>query len=151
MSYASPDHVQTQVDNVSAVAALDRKELVDLWTRAHGGPSPRGISRRLLQHAAAYHLQVKTSGGLSAASKRALHKVALTDQEAVPARKYGSKPAPKKLAPGTQLIREWHGRNHSVHVTDQGFFYSAKTYPSLSAVARAITGARWSGPRFFGL
>ena len=55
------------------------------------------------------------------------------------------------LAPGTRLLREWNGRTHQVDVTDDGFVWNGETYRSLSAVARAITGARWSGPRFFGL
>ncbi len=56
-----------------------------------------------------------------------------------------------KLTLGTRLVREWHGRSHVVDVVEQGFVYDGKTFKSLSAIARAITGARWSGPRFFGL
>lgn len=60
--------------------------------------------------------------------------------------------APKpSIAAGSRLAREWNGKTHVVDVTDDGFFYAGKTYRSLSAIARAITGARWSGPRFFGL
>ena len=55
------------------------------------------------------------------------------------------------LAPGSRLIREWRGRTHTVEVLDRGFRCDGKQYRSLSAIARAITGARWSGPRFFGL
>jgi hypothetical protein len=52
---------------------------------------------------------------------------------------------------GSRLVREWHGRSHTVEVTERGFLYGDQHYRSLSEVARAITGARWSGPRFFGL
>ena len=57
----------------------------------------------------------------------------------------------KILSPGTQLIREWKGRTYRVEVTAQGFFYDGKTWRSLSAIARAITGTPWSGPAFFGV
>jgi Protein of unknown function (DUF2924) len=55
------------------------------------------------------------------------------------------------LKPGARLVREWHGRTHAVTVTDDGFQYADMSYPSLTKVARKITGAHWSGPRFFGL
>jgi hypothetical protein len=55
------------------------------------------------------------------------------------------------VRPGTRLMREWNGRMHLVDVTDNGFVFDGKTYRSLSAIARRITGAHWSGPRFFGL
>jgi hypothetical protein len=48
-------------------------------------------------------------------------------------------------------VREWRGRTHTVVVTEDGFEYVGKTYSSLSKIAQAITGAHWSGPRFFGL
>jgi hypothetical protein len=48
-------------------------------------------------------------------------------------------------------VREWRGRTHTVVVTEEGFEFAGKTYSSLSKIAQAITGAHWSGPRFFGL
>jgi Protein of unknown function (DUF2924) len=54
-------------------------------------------------------------------------------------------------APGARLVREWHGRTHTVTVTEDGFEYAGANYASLSKVAKKITGAHWSGPRFFGL
>ena len=59
--------------------------------------------------------------------------------------------APGTLSPGSRLVREWHGRSHTVEVTEHGFLYEGHRYRSLSSVARRITGARWSGRRFFGL
>jgi hypothetical protein len=53
--------------------------------------------------------------------------------------------------PGTRLVREWNGRSHFVDVSEDGFVFDGKTYRSLSAIAKRITGAHWSGPRFFGL
>ena len=60
-------------------------------------------------------------------------------------------PAPLRIKPGTRLAREWHGQMHHVLITDAGYSYNDKSYSSLSAIARRITGASWSGPRFFGL
>ena len=59
-------------------------------------------------------------------------------------------PTPK-LAPGTQLVREWNGRTWQVEVVKGGFVCRGKRYRSLSAIAKMITDAHWSGPRFFGL
>ena len=56
-----------------------------------------------------------------------------------------------RLKPGAKLVREWHGDTHSVLVLEDGFEYRGKRHRSLSKIARAITGAHWSGPRFFGL
>jgi hypothetical protein len=52
--------------------------------------------------------------------------------------------------PGTRLIREWRGQTHEVTVLDEGYEWQGVRYRSLSPIARAITGSRWSGPRFFG-
>ena len=59
--------------------------------------------------------------------------------------------ASASLKPGTRLVREWNGRTHVVDVSEDGFVFDGKTYASLSAIAKRITGAHWSGPRFFGL
>jgi hypothetical protein len=58
---------------------------------------------------------------------------------------------PVVLSPGARLLREWNGRQHFVDVVEDGYVFDGKTYRSLSAVAKRITGAHWSGPRFFGL
>ncbi len=55
------------------------------------------------------------------------------------------------LRPGTRLVRAWHGRTHDVVVTEEGFLYEERHYSSLNQLATAITGVKWSGPRFFGL
>ena len=56
-----------------------------------------------------------------------------------------------KVRPGTRLVREWRGRTHVVTATESGFDYDGEAYGSLTAIAQRITGAHWSGPRFFGL
>ncbi len=61
-----------------------------------------------------------------------------------------AQPAPR-LRPGTRLLRTWRGRTMSVTVLEDGFLFEDRRYTSLTEVAKAITGAHWSGPRFFGL
>ena len=61
------------------------------------------------------------------------------------------RPASPKLRSGGRLVREWNGVSHVVDVTDAGYLWRGERHRSLSAIARAITGAHWSGPRFFGL
>jgi hypothetical protein len=56
-----------------------------------------------------------------------------------------------RIKSGSRLVREWHGRTHVVTVRDDGFEFEGATYKSLTKIAQDITGARWSGPRFFGL
>ena len=60
-------------------------------------------------------------------------------------------PIVRRIATGVQLVREWRGEMHRVTVPEDGFEYRDRRYPSLSVIAREITGTRWSGPRFFGL
>ena len=134
---------------IERIADAPRIELLDRWAKAYGQPPPKGISRRLLEYAAAYQIQVKALGGLKQATKRKLQRIAGSSGELqIPP----EKPAPRKsLAPGTRLVRDWQGRSHSVDVTEDGFTYDGAHYRSLSHIARTITGARWSGPRFFGI
>ena len=127
---------------------------------------PKSVKRGLLERAIAWHAQAKYFGGLSPAIKRQLAEIAgglsngdiaasrSTDAQnptAVMSARSGNFVPTTSLAAGTRLIREWHGRNHSVDVIEEGFVFEGRTYSSLSAIAREITGARWSGPRFFGL
>jgi hypothetical protein len=70
---------------------------------------------------------------------------------ALSAAEQGRAAPPRKLTPGTRLVRDWHGVGHTVVVTESGFEYSGKSWKSLSAIAREITGTHWNGPRFFGL
>ena len=136
-------------DGLAAIPGLPRAALIERWTEAYGRPPPKGISRRLLEHAAAYHLQARALGGLKPAVLRKLRRSAASGQNGAPA---ASRSGTKNvLPPGSRLVRNWNGRSHTVEVTDSGFLYGGQQYRSLSEVARTITGTRWSGPRFFGL
>ncbi len=141
-----PEDVASEL---AAISDLPRAALVERWAAAYSRPPPKGISRRLLECAAAWHLQAQAFGGLDPAIRRRLHRLAKPGDDRTPrvSRVAGSKSPP----PGSRLVREWHGRTYTVDVLKAGFLFDGKQYDSLSQVARAITGARWSGPRFFGL
>ena len=131
---------------IRELADLPRPDLTERWRQLYRAAPPKGISRPLLFRAVAYGMQVKCYGGLKPAVRRQLRKVA--DGGSAPA---AANLKSARIAPGMRLIREWNGSSHVVEVVDGGFVWNGKRYGSLSAVARAITGARWSGPRFFGL
>ena len=97
------------------------------------------------ERAVAWQMQAKVFGGL----KPETHKLLMRIAEADAAKRKGEAPAPPKFRPGMRLIREWNGKVHTVDVLDKGFAWNGKLYSSLSPIARAITGAHWSGPRFF--
>lgn len=134
--------------SLGQIGSLSREMLVDHWIEAYGRPPPKGASRRLLEHAAAYNAQVKARGGLSDVVRRSLCRMASSPPE--PAPKPAESPRRASLPSGSRLIREWRGKTHTVDVTERGFRYEGRRYGSLSEIAREITGTRWSGPRFFG-
>ncbi|MCH8081342.1 MAG: DUF2924 domain-containing protein [Proteobacteria bacterium] len=134
-------------DNLHNLTELSRDQLVSNWQSLLRCDPPRGISTRLMVRAIAYQMQARQYGGLKSAIVRRLEKIA--------GGKTGGKTedAPRALAldPGTRLVRDWNGATHTVDVIDNGFEWQGQQYGSLSEIARKITGARWSGPRFFGL
>ena len=132
---------------IAELQALDVPSLRALWEEAYGRPPPPRLSRDLLLRAMAYHAQEQACGGLSKAARKRLSRFAEAkgDRSALP------KPTPLRLKPGTRLLREWRGEVHQVTVLEDGFEHRGSRYTSLSQIAREITGARWSGPRFFGL
>jgi hypothetical protein len=108
--------------------------------------SPR-ISRELLIRAVAHRLQEEAHGGLGKSCRRQLARLAETlgDGGSIEISKTRS------FKPGTKLIREWKGKVHEVVIAGGTYIWAGQHYRSLSQIARAITGTRWSGPRFFGL
>ena len=124
--------------------ALDR--LREEWRRLHQTPPPKRLSRDILLRGITYKMQENAFGGLSKAVLRKLQTSA--PSEAVPAKTRRPRPSFKT---GTRLVREWHGVTHTVVILADGVEWRGQRYRSLSIVARKITGAHWSGPRFFGL
>ncbi len=127
-----------------ALEVAPREDLVREWRRLHKSEAPRYASRDFLVRAISYALQERELGGLPASVRRALLAIAMDKSVSAQARRL-------KIKPGTRLLREWHGTTHEVLVTEQGFVWEGATYGSLSAIAVAMTGAKWNGPRFFGL
>ena len=126
---------------IAGLADLDRAHLVARWQRRYGRPPPSKLSRAMLEKGIAYEIQCAAFGGLSATVKRALRAAASGT----------SFESSRHVAPGARLIREWNGTVHEVDVVEGGYVWQGETYRSLTAIARAITGTKWSGPRFFGL
>jgi hypothetical protein len=124
---------------------LEIDELREQWEAMFGTTPSREIGRSFLTRAMAYRLQERSFGGLKSSTRRLLTRVA---EETATA---GSSPPLRMAQTGTILLREWRGTPHRVTMLDDGVSFNGKRYRSLSAVARAITGSRWSGPRFFGL
>jgi hypothetical protein len=100
----------------------------------------------------AYHLQAEAMGGLDARTERYLERMDQTSSPAAAAPLVQAfEQQQRKPAPGTVLTREWNGQHHRVMVLDDGFAWDGRTFRSLSEIAKAITGTKWNGPRFFGL
>ena len=138
---------KTIAEKIAALQALDTLALRARWHEAFERCAPKHMSRDLLLRALAYQVQAQAEGGLSTAALRRLAKLADSNDLGIQA---ATSPA-THLKPGTRLVREWRGEVHHVTVLDEGFDYHGNRYASLSSIARAITGARWSGPLFFGL
>lgn len=126
----------------SPVAAL-RQE----WERLHGRAAPAALSPDFLQRDIAYRQQADQHGGLSAEARRRLADLASGD----PARAPQRRTLTPRIKPGSTLLREWHGRTYTVLALEEGFEMAGQRFATLSEIARHITGAHWSGPRFFGL
>lgn len=134
-------------DNLHDLTELSRDQLVGSWQSLLRCHPPKGISTRLMIRAIAYEIQARHCGELKSAIVRQLEKIA---GDKIGGEAEGA-PRALVLDPGARLIREWNGVTHTVDVTDDGFEWKGEQYGSLSAIAREITGARWSGPRFFGV
>ena len=132
---------------IARLEALTNFELRGEWRRLHAMQPPKSLSRDLLLRGITYKIQERAFGGFS---KSVLRKISATETELSPGA--GRKVAPRvTVKPGTRLVREWNGQTHTVLVHPDGVEWRGRRYRSLSVVAREITGAHWSGPRFFGL
>lgn len=127
---------------MSLAALLEKLEAKDLdglrleWRRRYGAP-PQLRSDTLLRSALAWRIQAEEHGGIDPETRKLLMSSKVVKEPVARA--------------GTVIGREWLGVRHEVEVTPDGFLYKGKSWRSLSEIARAITGSRWNGPRFFGL
>ncbi len=127
---------------IAALEVLDRSGLLRRWRSAFGRDAPPHLSRTLMKKAIAYDMQAKVFGGLSGRTIRALKAAAKPESVAA------SRKPPGR---GARLVREWNGILHEVDVVDDGYLWHGQRHRSLTAIALAITGTKWSGPRFFGI
>ena len=133
---------KTSLDNhLTEIGSLAYPDLRAHYQEVFKRSPPPRLSQDLLRRALAYRIQADRLGGLS----RKVEKLLRTDS--LPS----AENAHQRLIPGTQLVREWQGQMHVVDIVERGFRWRDERFDSLSAVARKITGTRWSGPRFFGL
>jgi Protein of unknown function (DUF2924) len=136
--------VEAELDRLPTTPIADlRKRYRELF-RAE---PPKAFGPDLLRRSIAQRIQEKAYGGLSRAAQRLLDqlvKQALTKPN-------GRLELPRRIKPGSELVRTWKGKSYRVTVMANGFAYDGKTFTNLSEIASAITGTRWNGPRFFGL
>jgi len=128
-------------ERLGSVETMSVTDIRDSWERAYKSPAPN-LSADLLRLGLAWRLQEKQLGGLSRHARAVLNARDDAAVETVQSR---------KLTAGTRLVRDWHGVGHTITVLEDGFGYDNRHWPSLTSIARHITGAKWSGPRFFGL
>jgi len=132
---------------IARLPDLGHAELRARWKSLFGRPAPKSLRRKFMARAVAYQMQVAAYGGLSAATRRRLREIAVAVRNGDRNSVLGG----VQLKPGTQLIRQWQNTTHTVMVLDDGFALDGRTYKSLSAVAKVITGTNWNGYAFFGV
>jgi hypothetical protein len=132
---------------LAALTRMDGEALRTEWRRLYRRQSPPKLSRDLLELVVAWKLQELVLGGLGSGAERQLAELAemLTSRSDLPRVRRVS------LKPGARIVRHWGGQSHEVAVAENGFLWRGRIWKSLSAIARELTGTRWSGPRFFGL
>lgn len=143
MTAACDSEAVTQA--VRALEGLNIDALREDWRRRFKCPPPATRARELLRRCLAERIQVEAFGRDVELERRI---AALVRGHARGETPRGSRPI---FLPGTVLTREHGGQSHRVEVLDKGFRWRDQTFASLSEIARAITGVRWNGPRFFGL
>lgn len=136
MSTGQPDKVSNAIVQIEA---LDRAECLDRWKGTFGRPPPKHLSPQFMKRVMIWEMQNRALGGVSARTTRCLRQIA------------AGKAASTTAKPGSHLVREWNGRTYQVEVKDGAYVMDGKSWRSLSALAKHITGAHWSGPRFFGV
>jgi hypothetical protein len=130
---------------IAGLEGSTMRELQIVWRQLHRRLPPAHLSRDLLIRALAYSMQERAYGGLAPAVRRRLRELAEKNEVT----RAGAFALGASLTPGTRLVREWRGVTHTVIVLDDGFEHLGQRYRSLTEIAKQITGAHWSGPRFF--
>ncbi len=131
--------IEAEIDHIRS---LGIDVLRQRWRSMFGAIPPKGLTKDIIARMIAYRIQEEAFGGLDRETVKLLDRLAR-----------GGKPdgLSRRLKAGTILVREYQGERHTVTVVPGGFLWQDSTYLSLSAIARAMTGTAWNGPRFFGL
>ena len=139
-------------DEIAHLRGLDLKGLRARWLSVFKRPPLAHLGRHLLFSIIAYRIQADRFGDLDRETKQLLDRTeAMESGSAMSARLVGFDQKRTELTPGTVLVREWNRQSQRVMVMADGFAWKGNSYDSLSKVAFAITGTKWSGPRFFGM
>jgi Protein of unknown function (DUF2924) len=136
---------------IAHLRALGLQELRARWRSVFSRKAPDHLSRHLLFRIIAYRIQEDRFGGLKPETRRLLDQLGAATESGAAGKVIGALRQREALRPGTVLVREWKGKRQHVMVTAGGFSWNGREFGSLSEVASAMTGSRWSGPRFFGL
>jgi hypothetical protein len=137
----------TVEDELDRLATMPIAQLRVRYGQVFRSDPPKAFGPDLLRRSIAYRIQEKAYGGLSRPAQRLLDQM----MKAFAAKPNGKIVLPRRIKPGSVLVREWKGKSHRVMVLADGFAYDGDTYSNLSEIAVLITGTRWNGPRFFGL
>ena len=136
--------VEAELDRLPTAPIADlRKRYRELFRTE----PPKAFGPDLLRRSVAQRIQEKAYGGLSISTRRLLDQLV----KAAAAKPNGRLELPRRIKPGSELVRTWKGKSYRVMVMADGFAHNGKTFASLSEIASEITGTRWNGPRFFGL
>ncbi|MGA9253224.1 MAG: DUF2924 domain-containing protein [Roseobacter sp.] len=136
MSTGQPDKVPNLI---AQIEAFDRPECLERWQEMFGRSPPKYLSPQFMKRVLIWETQNRALGAVSAKTTRRLRQIA------------SGKAVPTTARTGSHLVREWNGRTYQVEVTASGYVMDGKSWRSLSAIAKHITSAHWSGPRFFGV
>jgi hypothetical protein len=134
--------------DITVIPTLSKTELHARWERLEG-TQPPNIPLVLLRRLYAQRVREHAYGGIPGWVLAEFDRVLLERRK--PREKKRVDPVRRSLSVGTRLVREWNGKTISVEVREDGYLYANRIYGSLSEIARAVTGAHWSGPRFFGI
>lgn len=142
VAVAPAANVHRAHDSLCDLGTASRTALVRLWSEFYGAAPPPSISQPLLRKILAFDVQLRAAGDWPAGLEAKIEQAGRGNAKAA---------AAPKLSANGRLLREWNGTTHDIEVTADSYLWQGRSWRSLSAIAREITGAHWSGPRFFGL
>jgi hypothetical protein len=140
---ANPE-VEAELERLPATPIV---ELRRRYRELFKNEPPKAFGPDLLRRSIAHRIQERAYGGLSASTRRLLDQLA----KAATAKPDARLELPRRIKPGSELVRTWNRQTYRVTVLEKGFAYDGKTFAGLSEIATSITGTKWNGPRFFGL